>query len=172
MSACSAQSQQRVRHCCSNLGRLPRAPSLNLSCPLLPQQALGQSFAPGRYSTSQGHCFSTVLQTLQLSRQGPLLVNQGCRFSGGSKPGDLLEVVKVTFIQFADVMAGTGRLATLYVAFDGTKLPAAFCKLAVNSRAGKVPLIRQSIAQLHTKPNRSEGCCGAARECPAAVYSL
>ena len=63
----------------------------------------------------------------------------------------------MTFIQFADVTGGTGRLATLYVALEGMKFPAAFCKLAVKSCTGEVALIRQSIAQLHTNPAHVRG---------------
>ena len=44
---------------------------------------------------------------------------------------DSLEVAKVTLIQLGDAMAGTARLATLYVVLEGMKLPAAFCRCAV-----------------------------------------
>ena len=42
-----------------------------------------------------------------------------------------LEVAKVMLIQFGDETVGTARLATLYVALEGIKFPAAFCRLAV-----------------------------------------
>lgn len=61
---------------------------------------------------------------------------------------NLRDVAKVTFIQFADVIGGTGRLSTLYVEFDGMKLPAMFCRWAVYSCAGDVALMRQSAAHL------------------------
>ena len=64
----------------------------------------------------------------------------------------------MTLIHLGDEMAGTARLARLYVALEGMKLPAAFCKFAVKSCAGDVALIRQSAVKLHpkqTQPLRS-----------------
>ena len=60
----------------------------------------------------------------------------------------LPDLAKVTFIQFADVIGGTGRLSTLYVELDGMKLPAMFCRWAVYSCAGDVALTRQSATHL------------------------
>ena len=42
-----------------------------------------------------------------------------------------LEVAKVILIQLGDETAGTARLAKLYVALEGIKFLAAFCKFAV-----------------------------------------
>ena len=42
-----------------------------------------------------------------------------------------LEVAKVILIQLGDETAGTARLAKLYVALEGIKFPAAFCRFAV-----------------------------------------
>lgn len=49
----------------------------------------------------------------------------------GSGASNSLDAAKVTFIQVDDVIGGTGRLSTAYVALDGMKLPAAFCRCAV-----------------------------------------
>ena len=42
-----------------------------------------------------------------------------------------LEVAKVILIQLGDAIAGTARLSKLYVALEGMKFPAAFCRFAV-----------------------------------------
>ena len=68
----------------------------------------------------------------------------------------------MTFIQFADVICGTGRLSTLYVALEFMKFPAAFCRFAVYICTGEVALTRQSIAQLHGRQAYVRGllpCC-------------
>ena len=42
-----------------------------------------------------------------------------------------LDVAKVMLIQLGDEIVGTARLAKLYVALEGIKFPAAFCRFAV-----------------------------------------
>ena len=58
-------------------------------------------------------------------------------------------------IQLGEETAGTARLARLYVALEGIKFPAAFCRFAVYSCAGDVALIRQSAVQLPQKQTQS-----------------